>query len=372
MKTFLLWIVCIASMVIGQIAVADELVLESSEIENLGIELASPIAMERIAVAEARARVVMPPKGERVLTAFQPGVISVLHVAVGDAVHKGQILAEVQSPGFLTMQREYLNAFNEGSLAQLQVDRDRQLFAEGIISQSRLEETETRAMFASARLNEQKQLLVLGGFTDKQILTLAKQQAFHERLVVRAPIDGIVLDLMGVAGEQVDTMDPMYRLGDLSRLLLEIEVPQELSGTVALGMKVAVADCIVELPAVVESIGHTVNPVTQTVTVRAKLTHPDHALKLGQFVSVQIVTDNVADANDAVWAISSSAVVRSDGRCYVFTRTESGFAVREVNIVGATDDQTYLNQGVSGESLIAVAGTSALKAMWLDQKGAGS
>ena len=372
MKKSIPWFVCIASLAIGHVAFANELVLGSSEIKNLGIEFAKPGAMERIAVVDARARVAMPPGGERILTAFQPGVITVLNVAAGDVVRKGQILAEVQSPGFLTMQREYLNASNEGSLAQLQVDRDRQLFEEGIISKSRLEETETRAMFAAARLNEQKQLLRLGGLTDKQILTLAEHQVFRERLVVRAPIDGVVLDLMGVAGEQVATTDPMYRLGDLSQLWLEIEVPQELSGGVVPGMKVAVADCIVDLPAVVVSIGHTVNRVTQTVTVRAKLTHPDHGLRLGQFVSVQIVTDKGADESKAIWAISSSAIVRSDGRNYVFTRTESGFEVREVSIVGVTGDQTYLNQGISGESLIAVAGASALKAMWLGQMEAGN
>jgi len=363
----LAWLTRTAPLLLCMPLFAAELNLTPQEFERLGVELSIPTAVDHISVVAARARVVIPPKGEHIVTSVQPGLLAQLSVGVGDAVDQGQVLATVKSPAFLTSQRVYVDAFNANALAQTQLTRDQQLYGEGIISKRRLDDTEAHSRATSAQLGEQQSLLRLSGMSDAEITALESQQRFADQLIVRAPVAGVVLERMGMLGEQVDSMQPMYRIGDLSRLWLDIQVPQEKVADVRIGMSVDVANCVVALPAEVMAVGQSVDPVSQTVVVRAELTHPDHLLKPGQFVSVRIVRNTATDGTIDVWSVPVGAVIRRDDQCHVFVRTDAGFEAREVTVVSATADQAYLDGDLSTNIRVAVSGVSALKAIWANQ-----
>lgn len=364
MKSLLKWLAGATAMLLAAATFAAELTLSAQEFENLGIQLASPTKTERVGGISARAKVVIPPAGEQVVSAIRAGSVVQVNVSLGDVVSQGQVLGYLQSPDFLTLQREYLDAFNTDSLARLQLDRDDQLLSEGIISKRRLEETDARAKAAAASLGEHRQMLRLSGMSDQQIAALAEQQRFTDRLAIRAPIDGVLLELMTVVGQRIDAMDPIYRIGDLSQLWLEIQVPQEQSSAVSIGMHVAILDYDGELLAEVLAVSRAVDPVTQMVTVRARLTRSDHELKPGQFLTVQLVTDTGTASTGPVWTVPTSAIVRSGQQSYVFVRTNDGFDVRAVNELSTTGNVAYINEAFSANTRIAVTGVSALKAMW--------
>jgi len=349
---------------------AADLALTVQEIENLGIELAQPTPTESVRGISARATVVIPPVGEQVVSAIRPGSIAQLNVSLGDLVIEGQILGKLQSPDFLSLQRGYLGAFNTDVLTRRQLERDRQLLSEGIISRRRLEETETRAKSAAATLSEHRQLLQLGGMSDQQIAALAEQQHFDDRLAIRAPIAGVVLERMAAVGQRMDAMDPIYRIGDLSELWLEIQLPHEEIAAVAVGMRVAVVGYAVELSAEVVAVAQAVDPVTQMVIARARLTPPHHELKPGQFISVQLVAGSETDAAASLLSVPSSAVIRRDRQTYVFVRTGGGFDVRVVSEVSKSGGVSFLSMGLDAEAHVAISGVSALKAMWAAESGA--
>ena len=206
--------------------------------------------------------------------------------------------------------------------------------------------------------------------SDQQVAELTEQQRFNDRLAIRSPITGVVLERMAAVGQRMDAMDPIYRVGDLSELWLAIQVPHELSAAVKVGMRVAVDGCAVPLPAEVVAVARAVDSITQMVVVRARLTTSNHELKPGQFVSVQMVTENETGAAVSLWSIPSRAVVRRDKQPYVFVRTDSGFEVRAVSEVSTSGSVSYVSAGLDGETRIAVTGVSALKAMWAAESGA--
>ncbi len=355
------WLPAIGLLLLSTQLSAVELDLSAQEIKRLGIELATPDAAEHVAVVNARARVVIPPSGERVITAIYGGPVSQFHVGVGDVVKIGQTVATVQSSEFLTQQREYVDAYIADELARTQLQRDQQLFEEGIISKRRLDDTMARSKTVAAQLGEHKALLRIAGMLDGELSALATQQKFADQLTIRTPASGVVLERMGKLGERVDGLQPIYRIGDLSTLWLDIQVPQEQIDAVYVGMPVDVANSVVALPAEVVAIGQSVDSVGQTVLVRAKLAEPGHQLKPGQFVSVQIVSDSVANQ---VWAVPVDAIVRRDDQSYVFVRTDSGFAVREVTVANATGAKAHIDGRLTAHERIAVSGVSALKAIW--------
>ena len=350
-----------------RVAAAADIAVTTDEVKNLGIELAAPQEARATSVIEATAHVVIPPMGDVFVSAPQAGLLVRLNVSVGDEVSQGQAIAELQGPEFLALQRDFLDALNTNLLAQNEYARDQQLHDEGIISGRRLQETTTRARIATTGINEHRQLLKFAGLTNAEIRALESRQRLLQTLTIRAPIDGVVLERMAIAGERVDRMSPVYRIADLSLLWLEIAVPREKIAAVKPGMRVAIAGYSLDSPALVTSIARSINPATQAITVRAILIEPGHGLRPGEFVSVKIIADSSDASTRSLWVLPSAAVTRRDARHYVFTRTSSGFDVREVLVVNADSDNVYLSADVNSDTSIAVRGVSTLKALWASQ-----
>jgi len=346
---------------------AEEITISPNEIANLGIEVAAPTPAREVAALEATARVVIPPMADAIVSAPQAGLLAGLNVTVGDEVAQGQVIARLQSPEFLTLQREFLDALNTNLLTNNEYERDQQLFDEGIISDRRLQETTTRARIATTGLNEHRQLLQIAGLSEGDIRLLETEQKLIQVLAIRAPFGGVILDRMANVGERLDAMSPIYRLADLSSLSLEINVQQESLAAVQPGMSVAVADSPVEYPAEVTTIGRAIDPATQSVMVRALLTEADHGLKPGQFVSARIVSKRSIASTESIWMVPTVAVTRSGAGYYVFVRTRNGFDIQEVQVVGAAAGSLYLELDIEADGMIAVSSVSALKALWYAQ-----
>lgn len=347
---------------------ADKLPLGAAEVNKLGIELANPEAAQRLSAVSANARVVVPPAREFVVSAPQSGLVARLLVASGDSVTQGQVLAQVQSPGFLTVQSEFLEAGSANKLAQSQLKRDQQLFDEGIIAKRRLQETKSSASEAATRLSQNQRLLSIAGMTQDAINKLASSRTLQDAMLIRAPIDSVVLEQIAHSGQRVDAMEPLYRVADLSQLWLEIQVAQEQIDGIEPGMRVSVADCAVAEPAEVILLGRQVNRDTQSVTVRAALTKTGHKLRPGQFVTVKILSKTQADGSQAVFSVPSRALMHSEGECFLFVRNSDGFDVRRMEMLGQDEERTYVAGALKAQDSVAVTGVAALKALWLSDK----
>jgi len=364
-------IVGILLALIIRVATADDIAITANEIRNLGVELAVPQEAQATTAIEATAHVVIPPMGDVFVSAPQAGLLVRLNVAIGDEVFQGQAIAELQGPEFLALQREFLDALNTNLLAQSEYARDEQLHDEGIISGRRLQETTTRARIAATGINEHRQLLQFAGLTEAEIHALESEQHLLQTLTIRAPMDGVILDRMAIAGERLDRMSPVYRIADLSLLWLEISVPREKLAAVRPGMTVVIAGYPLDSPAKVASIASSIDPATQTITVRAVLSETGHGLSPGEFVSVRIVADNADSLANPLWVVPAAAVTRRNENHYVFLRTSSGFDVCEVHVVSADADNMYFSADISAGTSIAISSVSTLKALWSSQSDPG-
>jgi cobalt-zinc-cadmium efflux system membrane fusion protein len=174
---------------------------------------------------------------------------------------------------------------------------------------------------------------------------------------------------MAIAGQRLDAMSPVYRLADLSELWLEINVPQEQLTAVRPGMKVSVTGSPVRSPAAVTTIGRSIDPATQAITVRATLTESGHGLKPGQFVSAQIVADHGDASAESVWMLPAAAVTRRGDAHFIFVRTRDGFEILEVLVISTDTNAVYFDAEIDASSRVAAGGVAALKAFWLAQSG---
>lgn len=354
----------LAALLVTLDAAGQEIPLAPAEFDSLGVEFVSPEAVDTATAVTARARVVVPPAADHVVASAVTGLVERVYIGIGDRVTAGQPLFSIRSPGFLGLQQQYLEARADAALADTQLERDRQLFDEGIIAGRRLEETRTRAASAASRLAEHTRLLLIAGLRQQDIDRLGAGGVLLDSLVVRAPVDGVVLDVMTRAGQSVGSVDVLCRVADLSTLWLDIRVPQEQAGTVAMGATVGVRESPAERPARVLAVGQAVDPDTQTVPVRAEIASSAHGLRPGQLVEATVFAPDAGDAGARSMSVPISAVIRSGETAYVFVRSAAGVTATPVSVVSAADRRVVV-RGLESDARVAVAGVSALKSLWL-------
>ena len=148
---------------------------------------------------------------------------------------KGQVLAQINSPELLSLERQFLKAISECRLASANYQRDQKLLQQGVISKRRWLQTQSQYYSHESAVNEARQLLEIVGMSVQAIKTLAKNRKLTSILDVASPIDGVVLERMSTAGKRIDILEPLYRIANLNQLWLEINIPHERIGQINIG-----------------------------------------------------------------------------------------------------------------------------------------
>lgn len=341
------------------LALGDLVKLAPEQARHIGIRVQLPAPTSSVPLIRAPARVSLPPQNEHVVSAPQGGLVAKVEVALGVRVANGQALALIESPSLVGLQRSLVDASNSLALAQSRLNRDDTLLAEGIISRMRWQETRSAYDHAVTALAEAEQMLEVAGISPADIRQIKQSRHLSSRYAVRSPTDGVVLERMAVAGQRLDPMAPLFRIGKLDELWLEIDMPQERLPEIRLNDFVNVD--VFDRRARITHIGQNITPGSQSTLVRAVLVEATDQLKPGQHVNVTLMHAST----DQLFRIPVTAVVNVEGKEYVFVRATDGFRPRAVAIASRDSHQVVVHEGLQASDEIAVQGVAALKAAWV-------
>jgi RND family efflux transporter MFP subunit len=314
-----------------------------AQVRQLGVETQTLAAGGGATQTGLPAQVVVPNSQLRVVAAPLPGLVETLLVAPGMAVKAGQPLARLASPLALELQRDLRQTGAQAELSRHNLKRDEMLFKEGLIPESRLQASRAATAQSDAAAAEKRQALALAGGSNGGSLTL------------KSPIAGVVLEQGASVGQRLEQSALVYKIGKLSPLWLEIQVPAELATSAREGMAVRAEGASGKLI----SVGLSVATGSQTTTLRALLTEGTERLRPGQAVSAELDLPGGQSMR-----LPASAVARGMGRTVVFVQAGDGaFRATTVKVGGAVGD-TVLAEGLKPGSAVAIKGVSGLKAIW--------
>jgi len=341
------------------LSAAETIRLTPEQIKQLGVQIASLKPSANIPLLTAPAKVVVPPTQEQVVSAPQAGLVTQLGFAVGDTVNAGQLVAQLNSPEILTLQQQYLHSENQRQLAASNYRRDKNLFAEGVIAQKRWQETSSQYASLESDSKSFRQMLKISGLSEAQIQNLAKTGNFNSQLNLYSPITGVVLEKMASAGERLNSLSPLYRIAKLSTLWLEIAIAHEKIAQIQVGDEVAILNT--PITAKIALLGKSVNPVNQSVLVRAVINQTNPAVRVGQTVTVQLIRANTQTA----FTVPSTAVAQNGGKSYLFVRSQEGFTILPISVIAKQGTDLLFTGALKGTEQVASKGAVALKALWL-------
>jgi cobalt-zinc-cadmium efflux system membrane fusion protein len=341
-----------------------QIVMTLKQQQSVGVVVAPLAAATALVSSRLPGEITVPVNQERVISTSQSGLIDALFVAAGQQVKKGQAVAHISSPELVGLQRDYLQTLTQLRLARNTLDRDGELFKDGIIAERRYLTTKSTYDELNAVLMQRRQSLKLAGMGDAAISRLESTSNYSAGMTLSAPIDGQVLEQMATIGQRVDPAMPLLRVGRLNPLWLEIHAPVESLGRVSNGMLVRIPKYAAEGKVI--AVIRNVNKNDQTMHVRAEITRNTERLSPGQFVEVEIATPVVSRQQ---YSVPKKAVIRNGRESYVFVQNTQGFAPRQVQVVSEQADQIVIANGLSGSENIAVSGTAAIKAAWVGTGG---
>jgi RND family efflux transporter MFP subunit len=179
----------------------------------------------------AEGRVVAYPGAEVRVGAERVGRLVRVTVEEGDAVRKGQLLAEIDSDELRAALAEARARMSEAEaelrLSEANLARRRKLQAERILAANDLDQALRDSETAHARIETAR-------------ATVARYEALVAKSRIVAPIAGTVTVRRVDAGQMVDTGDHTFTLADLSRLRIEGEAHEADAQSVTLGAPVTI------------------------------------------------------------------------------------------------------------------------------------
>lgn len=334
---------------------AEELKLSPAQMQSLGVRVAQPVSARTDQTLPYPAQIIIPTPQLWVVSTPMAGMVANLSVARGDRVNAGDLLVTLESPGFVSLQRDYLHAVAQEVLATQQLKRNTELFEGKAVPQRTLETSQTEARQASIAVAERKQMLRLSGLSEEAITKLTSEAAITTALSVTAPQAATAVDISVSPGQRVEQSAPLIKLARLSPLWAEIAIPASSIRAIRPGAKVEIDGYGV--PGRVILVSETTDAATQTVLVRAEIPNTGE-LRPGQTAAARI---SFISLSESAWEIPYAGLVRRGDQAAVFVASEGGFRLVPVTLIAEDQDHVVVSGPISDKDEVAISGISALR-----------
>jgi cobalt-zinc-cadmium efflux system membrane fusion protein len=267
-------------------------------------ELGTPAVVEAVPGLTAR---IFPPVSGHLLK---------LSVQQGDSVVKGQVLATINSPDYMSAQSDYSRAKSTLDLTERALKRQNQLLDAKIAAKRDVEQAQND--YDSARSG----LLAAEGRLRAYGIDPLRDRP-EDPLVLRAPVSGRVIDMAAGIGEfRSDTTAPLMTIADLSTVWITASVQEKDIRFVTKGQEVKIAFSAYpgqDVTSQVETVGETLDPDTRATKVRIVLPNPAGRYRPGMYATVTFLGFPEPEIT-----VPTSALVQIGGAAFVFQQLSPG------------------------------------------------
>jgi len=315
--------------------------LNISPVESEPVPLIEPLNARIAYDDNVTARVSSPIQG-RVLR---------IHKEPGSKVHKGDALAEIDSPDFAQAVADSQKAEADLLRKQQAFERAKLMLEAKSIAQKEVELAESDWRLAEAENKRAKERLAnLGGSSGHFLL--------------RAPLDGVVTERQISVGSEVqpDTTKPLFVITDPARLWVLVDLPEHDLGKVEVGQ-----DAIAEVDAYpgeaflahITVIAGALDPVSRRVQMRCELDNASARLKPEMYARLT----PIAHERSRLPRIPNSALVTEGLYSFVYVEIQPGtLQKRQVTLAMRGHDFSYVKQGLKEGERVVTSGAILLNA----------
>jgi cobalt-zinc-cadmium efflux system membrane fusion protein len=272
----------------------------------------------------------VPPENKAIVNSITGGYIKTIPLLVGNTVKKGQIIATIESPEFVSLQQNYMEIKEQLNYLKNEYERQNTMFGENIISEKVFLKTQSQYKTALASYNGLKKQLLLLNISPKSV----EQGIITSVINIYAPINGSITKVNVSKGSYVSPSTPILEIIDNSHIHLELSVFEKDIMNIEENQKI-----LFTIPetsgkvyeASVYLVGTSIEE-NRTIKVHAHPNNESHRFLTGMFVNAEIII-----AENKTKALPETTIVEDEDQFFVLVLDEENdinyyFKPLEVNV----------------------------------------
>lgn len=336
--------------------VSDTLQLSPEQMAQAGIGM-TEVKREQISGSISCNGVIdVPPQYLADLSPPLPGYITDIRVKGGESVRKGQVLAVLEHPDYIELQRRYLEASSQLKYTETDFKRQQELF--------KVDATATKS-FEKARTDYQMQqtaVAALGAQLKRLGITPDKLEAagLQQTISLVAPFNGFVVSVDGAIGRYVGSDRPLVQLVNKEHLHVELQLFEQDLERVKIGQKLTFTVLnagTTSYTGDVFLIGPTIDLEKRTSNIHGHIDGHHDFLRPGMYVKARIKTD----VQQAL-TVDEQAIVTIDTAHYIYQQLAEGSFLRKNIQIGITaNGRTAVLEGLTENDAIVTKGVQYLE-----------
>ncbi|BBP47009.1 hypothetical protein THMIRHAS_23820 [Thiosulfatimonas sediminis] len=330
--------------------------LNTEQWQAMGIQTAQAQAVQQVPSIPLQAIAMMSLQSMQSFNSPLDGQITEL-LRVHGEVDAGDVIAVLDSAQLVVMQTELLGVISELEVAQKSLKRTQQLNNSGVASTKELQATQALVTQLKSRLSEKKESLRLAGFSQARLDKLLKSnQTQGSTLQIIAPMNGQIEEMQVRLGERINRNQPLFSMGSIDPIVLDVRVPLAMRTQLSEGMAVAVEGFAEQ--GRIRHMENQVDALTQTFEVHVVFANPQRQILPGQAVTVRFLIQQ-----QQAFRAPLSAIAQFDGSSVVFIQTAAQeVAAQMVQILQMDAHNMYFTaQDFDAQTPLITQGTTAIK-----------
>jgi membrane fusion protein, heavy metal efflux system len=284
--------------------------LTPAQVQSVGITTVVPSLRPIKGNIAANGVLDVPPQNMVSIAATFGGFLKATPLLQGTRVSKGQLIATLEHPDFVTMQQEFLENKSQLEYLASEYQRQRTLAEEKVNAGKTLEKAKADYEGLKARMAGQRAKL------EMLHIDMAKLEAgtIAKEVHLYSPINGYVTQMNVNIGSNVTPADVLFRIADTGHLHAELTVYEQDIPRLAIGQKVAVQignEKEVRM-GTIHLLGREVD-ADRSIKAHVHFDEEDRLLIPGTYLHA-----NIEVSSQEVLALPVKAILNFEGKPYVF------------------------------------------------------
>ena len=291
--------------------------LNQRQMEALDLKMGTFLQRNLSTLIKVNGELDVPPGAEAGVAAIMGGNVKDIKVFQGDKVKRGQVLAVLEHPDYISLQEEFFETATKLDFLEQEYSRQKVLFENNVSAGKSFQEVESEYNSVRGKYEGLKARLRLLNLSPEAV---AKGQ-FRTQVSVLSPLDGYINEINIRLGTYVDATDVMFGITDNREIHADFRVYEKDVHLIREGQKVNLS--VAGMPeeqftATIFAIGKELDRDSRSINVHARLENNPGYLIPGMYASGTIFADA-----DSVRALPNDAVVKDGTKSYIFVLDEN-------------------------------------------------
>ena len=286
--------------------------LNKNQQEALKLEVGGFEMRNLTTVVKINGQLEVSPENRADITTLIGGTVKEIKVFYGDKIRKGQVLAILEHPDFISLQEEFAEIANNLEYKEEDYNRQKELQKTNATAKKEFQKARADYYTTKARYEGLKSRLLLLNLSPEKV----KQGEITNLISIISPINGYVNKINVKLGSFVSTQDVLFGITDNNAIHADFMVYENDVHLLKMGQKIhfTVANRPnEEFTANIFAIGKEFDSNTRAVHIHTNVNENTDGLIPGMYITGHLHTDG-----NYVKTLPNDAIVKEGTKSYIF------------------------------------------------------